>query len=411
MKLIGPFVEVIGLQDVPASGAANDDALTRYARAGILVDGGLIKAIGDFDQLAKENPKAERDHLSDEAVALPGFIDAHTHICFAGSRARDYSLRVAGKTYQEILKQGGGIHETVAHTRAATEQQLSAGVIERCQHLLRLGVTTCEVKSGYGLSVSEELKMLRAIAHADANQPIDLVASCLAAHVVPKEFDSAAAYLQTILNELLPVVANEKLAKRVDAFVEDGAFAVADAKPYLQAAQKLGFDVVVHADQFSTGGAKLACELGARSADHLEVSTPDVFKILAQSNVAAVVLPGSSLGLGEPFAPARELLDAGCSVVIASDWNPGSAPMGDLLLQASVLGAAQKLTIAESLAGITSRAAKALGLNDRGSMAVGERADLAVFNCADVREVFYAQGRLRPDRVYSQGELVLEAHE
>ena len=268
-----------------------------------------------------------------------------------------------------------------------------------------------EVKSGYGLSLEEELKMLRAIAEAHKRTPADLVATCLAAHMVPRDFEgSPSAYLESMAQLLFPVLREERLTNRVDAFIEEGAFSQADIAPYFAQAKAMGFDITVHADQFSTGGSEVAVAHGAVSADHLEASTDKEIQLLAKSEVIATALPGASLGLGCNFTPARKILDAGGALAIASDHNPGSAPMGDLLTQATVLGAYEKLTNAEVLAGITFRAAEALKLYDRGRLAEGFLADFSVFHTKDYREVLYHQGAFKPCSVWKAGQLVFDKH-
>ncbi|RZK15330.1 MAG: imidazolonepropionase, partial [Hymenobacter sp.] len=272
--------------------------------------------------------------LTEDYVALPGWIDAHTHICFAGSRAQDYALRNAGKTYLEIAQAGGGIWDSVQQTRRASQGELTRLTVQRANRHLQNGVTTIEVKSGYGLSVTEELKQLRAIKAADEQTAADLISTCLAAHTLPRDYTGPPeAYLADIAQQLLPQLKQEGLTKRVDAFVEQGAFSAAQIAPYFAEARRLGFQLTVHADQFHAFGSRVAVEFGAVSADHLEVSGEAEIQLLAQSQVVPVALPGASLGLGCAFAPARRLLDAGASLAIASDWNPGSAPMGDLLTE------------------------------------------------------------------------------
>ena len=403
-KLIGPFSQIIPLTNLPPKGVIADDQLQIIQNGGVLLREGKVVSVGSFEELAKKKPAGtEVEEILDQAILLPGFIDSHTHICFAGSRARDYALRVGGSSYQEILQQGGGIHDTVAKTREASENELVQELVKRASRHLREGVTTIEVKSGYGLSTSEELKMLRAIRSASQSHPADLISTCLAAHVKPKEFKESAQYLEYVLEDLLPVIKEEGLSQRVDIFIEPEAFPVDDARLYLQKAQQLGFYLSVHADQFTTGGSRLAVELSALSADHLEASGEEEIQLLAKSNTVATVLPGASLGLGMPYAPARKLLNAGACVAIATDWNPGSAPMGDLLVQAALLGAAEKLSMAEVMAGITTRAAAALNLNDRGQLSQGMVADFQSFSTNDFREILYYQGKMKAAMVWKKG--------
>ncbi len=405
----GPFTELIPLDSLPLKGAIPEDSLGVLKQQGVLTKEGLILEIGAHGKLLEKAKKAgARITLFERPmVALPGFIDCHTHICFSGSRARDYALRNAGSSYLEISKAGGGIWDTVTKTRQASEEELTRGIIDRAGKHLAQGVTTIEVKSGYGLTIEEELKMLRAIRNAGDSVSADLVSTCLAAHMLPRDYEgSRREYLEMLANELLPRIRKEGLSKRVDAFVEEGAFSPSDILPYLGKARESGFDITVHADQFSTGGSQAAIDCKALSADHLEASTPREVAALAQSDVVAVALPGASLGLGCGFTPARALLDAGACLAIASDHNPGSAPMGQLLTQAAILGAREKLTTPEVFAGITFRAAAALNMDDRGILRKGNLADIVVFQTADHREILYHQGSLQPAYTIKKGNVV-----
>jgi len=401
-KLIGPFTQILTLAGLPLKGALSDDDLQVIPQGGVLVENGLIIAVDFFEKLRKENPSVQIEEITGEQVLLPGFVDCHTHICFAGSRAKDYAMRIQGKSYLEIARAGGGIWDSVVQTRAADEELLTGLLLQRVQRHLAEGVTTIEVKSGYGLETRSELKQLRAIAAASAKTRATLIPTCLAAHIVPRDFSGTQAeYLSYVFQDLLPVIKHENLASRVDVFIEESAFNADNALIYLNKARQMGFDITVHADQFTTGGSAVAVRSGAVSADHLEASKDAEIKMLANSDTVAVVLPGASLGLGMPYAPARKLLDAGACLAIASDWNPGSAPMGDLLMQAAVMSAAEKLNTAEVFAGMTFRAAKALNLTDRGILAVGMLADMQAYPCGDYREILYMQGKMKPAKVWT----------
>jgi imidazolonepropionase len=407
--LYGPFSQVVTLRGMPLFGPASDALLEIVSQAGIWVEEGRLVAVGSFQKLARQAKKTKTSihEIKFDAVVFPGFVDAHTHICFEGLRVRDYQMRVSGSSYLDIAKQGGGILDTVRHTRAASKKSLVASLLRHCWRQISHGVTTCEVKSGYGLTLNDEIKMLTAIADASSKTPLDLIPSCLAAHVCPPEFSHPREYLEMLVKDLLPLVKKNSLAERIDIFVEEGAFSVDDALWYLSAAKKSGFDVVVHADQFHPGGSHVAAQVGAVSADHLEASGDAEFQALAKAGVVAVVLPGATLGLGMPFAPARQILDAGLCLAIASDWNPGSAPMGDLLTQVCLLGAAQKLSLAETLAGMTNRAAHALKLSDRGVLDCGLLADFVAFPTQDYREVFAHQGQMQPSHVWKRGKRII----
>lgn len=403
MKLIGPFKQIVTMKGLSLRGKISDDALQIIENAGILVHQGKIKSIGDFETL---KPNAtELCEIDGEQVALPAFVDCHTHICFGGNRANDFAMRNAGKTYLEIAAAGGGIWSSVVHTRNASEEELLASVLERINALVQLGITTIEIKSGYGLTLEDELKMLSVIKKAQGKTSATLVSTCLAAHTKPKDFEgNNAEYLQFILDEILPKVKEEHLSDRVDIFIEKSAFQPEESKKFLLKAKEMGFDITVHADQFTAGSSRIAVEVGAKSADHLEATADEDIEFLAQSQTVAVALPGASVGLGEPFTPARKLLDAGAILAIASDWNPGSAPMGNLLTQASILATYQKLSTAEVLAGLTFRAAYALGLSDRGVLTEGMKADFVAYPTDNYQNILYKQGMLLPSQVFINGD-------
>ena len=400
-KLIGPFTQILPLTGLPLKGALKDEQLHIIPQGGVLVEDGLIIAVDDFNKLLSSYPSVQIEEITGYHVLLPGFIDCHTHICFAGSRAKDYAMRNSGKTYLEIAQSGGGIWDSVTQTRAADEAALTGLLVKRVQRHLAEGVTTIEVKTGYGLSIDAEIKQLKAIKSAADKTNASLIPACLAAHMLPKDFNgNHQDYLNHVLHDLLPVIKQQGLSNRVDIFIEQSAFNTSDALNYLAKARQMGFEVTVHADQFTTGGSEVAVKALAASADHLEASGDYEIKLLANSGTVAVTLPGASLGLGMPYAPARKLLDAGACLAIASDWNPGSAPMGDLLMQAAVMAAAEKLCTAEVFAGLTARAAQTLKLNDRGILSKGKLADMQAYPCDDYREILYQQGKLKPTHVW-----------
>ncbi|MDD5184490.1 MAG: imidazolonepropionase [Paludibacter sp.] len=407
MTLTGPFKQILTMDNLPLKGHLSDNQLQIIPDAGILHEHGKILEIEKFEKLKQRNPDAIVEHLDGDFVALPGMIDVHTHICWAGSRTTDYALRLSGKSYLEIAESGGGIWNTVEKTRNASLIELAELTAQRAQKSLKLGVTTIEVKSGYGLSVEQELKILEAIKLADRNSTADLISTCLAAHILPEDFDGDEEdYLQQLHEKLLPEIKKKNLSRRIDIFVEKGAFSILSARNYLLKAKELGFEITIHGDQFTPGVAALANEVQGLSIDHLEAADDKEIALLAAGNVIPVVLPGASIGLGEPFAPAHKLLDAGTSLVIASDWNPGSAPMGNLLTEAAILGAYEKLTMSEVLAALTCRAAGALGKTDRGVLKQGNIADIVAFKTKDYREILYRQGELRPEKVWKKGQII-----
>jgi imidazolonepropionase len=407
MELIGPISQLVTLRDLSLKGPINDSTLHAISNAGIAIDNDTIVAVDTWDTLLAAYPNAMITQLYGTNVAVPGYIDCHTHLCFGGNRARDFALRNAGVSYLEIAQSGGGIWDTVTQTRKCTEQELTQVVIKNANKQLQLGITTIEVKSGYGLSVEEEIKMLRAIRKGNKETAADLVATCLAAHLTPKDFSGTNEdYLNYLVTNLFPVLQSEKLTNRIDAFIETSAFSASEIAPYLQSAKELGFDITIHADQFTTSGSEVAVQYGALSADHLEASGDKEIELLAESKTIAVALPGASVGLGCAFAPARKILDKGGALAIASDWNPGSAPMGNLICQASILATFEKLTTAEVFAGITFRAAAALNLFDRGRLIAGNKADFILYPCTDYRDILYYQGSFRPSKVWKSGKLV-----
>ncbi|AYN01272.1 imidazolonepropionase [Chryseobacterium sp. 3008163] len=407
MKLIGPFKQVVTLANLPLRGKLSDEQLEVIVDGGILVDDHKIQKVGNFENLKSENQNIEIEAIEGEQIVLPAFVDSHTHICFGGNRANDFAMRNAGKTYLEIAESGGGIWSSVQHTRNASEEELLKTLLERIDVLIALGITTIEVKSGYGLDVENELKMLRIIKNAQSQTKATLVPTCLSAHLKPRDFEGDnKVYLDYILAEILPKVKEENLANRVDIFIEKSAFQPEESKEFLLKTKDLGFEITVHADQFTPGSSRIAVEVGAQSADHLEATIDEDIEFLAQSNTVATALPGASLGLGEKFTPARKLLDAGAILAIASDWNPGSAPMGNLITQASILATYEKLTTAEVLAGMTFRSAFALGLKDRGRLEKDMKADFVTYKTDNFQNVLYNQGSLKAESVFIDGTKV-----
>ena len=407
MKLIGPFKQIVTLRNLPLRGKLSDEQLEIIENGGILIKDEKIEEVGNFEELKSKNQISEIENIEGEQICLPAFTDSHTHICYGGNRANDFAMRNAGKTYLEIAENGGGIWSSVQHTRKASEEELLKTILERINSLISQGITTIEIKSGYGLDVENELKMLRVIQKAQTFTKATLVPTCLSAHLKPRDFEGTSQeYLNYILREILPKVKAENLAKRVDIFIEKSAFLPEESKEFLLKAKELGFEITVHADQFTSGSSRIAVEVGAKSADHLEATIDEDIAFLAQSETVATALPGASLGLGEKFTPARKILDAGGILAIASDWNPGSAPMGNLITQASILATFEKLSTAEVLAGITFRSAFALSLEDRGTLEKGKKADFVTFKTDNFQNVLYQQGSLKTDSVYINGEKI-----
>ena len=388
--------------NLPERGAISDNSLEIIDDGGVVIEDGKIIEVGDFLLLSKNNLDVRK--ITYPCVLLPGFIDSHTHVCHYGNRSDEYAKRNSGILYQQILEEGGGIHNTMNSTSNSTDEQLTDDTLNRLKRHFQEGVLTCEVKSGYAPNLEDEVRMLRIINEIDSSNDIDLIPTCLAAHVTPKKYESSKKYLDSIVNDLLPIIKEENLSNRVDIFIEEKAFSITEASNFLEKI-KNDFYITAHANQFTSGGLKVGVDNGAISVDHLEVITDQEIDYLSKSDTTGVVLPGCSLGLGIPFAPARKLLDYNCKVSIASDWNPGSAPMGDLLMQASLLGSIEKLSNAEVLAGITCRAANALSLEDRGSLENGKIADMIGFKTNDFRDILYNQGKLKPSFICKRGKI------
>ena len=390
------------MANLPERGAISDNSLEIIDDGGVVIEDGKIIEVGDFLSLSKNDLDVRE--ITYPCVLLPGFIDSHTHVCHYGNRSDEYAKRNSGISYQQILEEGGGIHNTMNSTSNSTDEQLTEDTLNRLKRHFQEGVLTCEVKSGYAPNLEDEVRMLRIINEIDSSNDIDLIPTCLAAHVTPKKYESSKKYLDSIVNDLLPIIKEENLSNRVDIFIEEKAFSITEASNFLEKI-KNDFYITAHANQFTSGGLKVGVDNGAVSVDHLEVITDQEIDYLSKSDTSGVVLPGCSLGLGIPFAPARKLLDNNCKVSIASDWNPGSAPMGDLLMQASLLGSTEKLSNAEVLAGITCRSANALSLEDRGSLENGKIADMIGFKTNDFRDILYNQGKLKPSFICKRGKI------
>jgi len=317
---------------------------------------------------------------------VPGLVDCHTHLAFAGWRGDEFGLKLAGRTYLEIAAAGGGIVSTMARTRAASQPMLAERARGHLREMEKLGVTTVEAKSGYGLGVESELALLEVYAELGRTDPVRIVPTFLGAHVVPPEYrDRRGAYVDLVIETMIPEVARRGLARFCDVFVEEGAFSVDEARRILEAGRAAGLRPKLHADQVTSGGgAELAAELGAASADHLECITPAGINALGRAGVVAVSLPIATLYLNQRPLPARTLIEAGVPVAVATDFNPGSAPSYHLPL-AMMLGCTlQRMTPREVLKGATAIAARAIGLEaEAGTLAPGFPADFAVIDAPD----------------------------
>jgi imidazolonepropionase len=368
--------------------------LEAHAPASIAISGERIAAIGPPDEVLRVLPSGADYEAVDGRgkVAIPGLVDCHTHAAFLGDRAAEFELRASGASYEELHAAGGGILSTVSATRAGSEEQLEYAVERHLDWMLEHGTLTAEVKSGYGLDRETELKSLRAIETAAGRHPIDVHPTFLGAHTVPPEFRGAQEeYVDFVIREVLPEAAS--LAHAADVFLERGSFEVPEARRYLEACARHGLTPRMHADQFSERGAlPLAMELGARSVDHLEATGDEAARMLARSDVAAVLLPACGLFLDLPLPPARTLVEEGAIVVLASDFNPGSSFCESLPLVMNLACTRLKLSPAEALNACTANAAHVLGLDDVGRLAPGYRADVLVLDAPEWRYLAYHLG-------------------
>ena len=361
------------------------------ADAALVWDEGTIKWVGPEAQLPAEFRGAERLDAGGRLV-IPGLVDCHTHLAFGGWRADEFEQRILGCSYLEIARSGGGISSTMRHTRAASEQQLTDRAAGFLEEMLALGVTTVECKSGYGLNLEAELKLLKVYRRLAAEQPVRIVSTFLGAHIVPPEFrDDPEGYVTLVVERMIPAVARGKLAACCDVFLEESAFTVSQARRILAAGRRAGLAAKLHADQLnSCGGAELAAELGALSADHLEHISAVGISAMAEAGVVAVSLPLASLYLRQPPMPARRLIQAGVPVAVATDFNPGSAPSYHLPLAMTLACTLQSMTPAEALKGATIYGARAIGMEElTGSLEPGKAADFIVIDAPDVNHWLY----------------------
>ncbi len=377
----------------------------------VLVRNGMIVAAGPRRRVARlgEARRARKLDLGGR-IALPGFVDSHTHLVFPASRAEEYERRIAGASYERIARSGGGILSTVRKLRAAKPNALKQKALADLKSFAAHGTTTLEAKSGYGLDAASELKTLRLLHELHQEQPLDILATFLGAHVVPPEYRRRADdYVKLLVHKLIPSVALAGLAEFCDVFCDRGAFSVAQARRILTAGRACGLVPRVHAEQLArTGGARLAVELDAASADHLEKINRSDIRALAESDVVATLLPGCCFHLGlARYAPARELIAAGAVVGLATDFNPGTSPTLSMPMVLSLACAQMRMTPAEALAAATINPAYSLRRQHRiGSIEVGKYADLAVFDLADYREIPYYFGVNHCWLTLKRGEII-----
>lgn len=383
------LVNISQLATCPPGNPQQDAGLVD--QAAVAWNGNTVSWVGPQSELpAKFKDEPEID--AGNRLVIPGLVDCHTHLCFGGWRGDEFQWRLEGASYQEIAAGGGGIASTVGATRASSPEALERKARMALDAMLALGVTTVECKSGYGLDYENELKQLEVYQRLDQEHPVDLVPTFLGAHIIPPEYrERREDYIRLLCEKLIPEVAGRDLARFCDIFVEAGAYTLGEARAVLGAAIDHGLKLKVHADQLSDGGgALLAAELGAVSAEHLEYISNEGIDALASSGTVAVSLPLASLYLSEPYLPARKLLDAGVPVAVATDFNPGSAPSFHLPLAMTLACINQSMTPQETLNGATAIAARAVSLqNSRGSLVPGFGADLAIIEAPTLNQWLY----------------------
>lgn len=422
--LIVPNIgQLVTCRAAPGAGAKRG---AEMLDVGIIDNGAVAIAKGKFVGVGATEDilsEFESDQVIDaEArVVCPGFVDPHTHIVYAGDRLNEFELKIKGAEYLEILAGGGGILSTVRHTRDASVEQLVEQSVSRLNKMLKAGTTTVEIKTGYGLEVETELKMLAVIEMLDKTHPVTIVPTFLAAHTVPPEFkDNANAYVDLICSEMLPLAwkwyeqshcAEQGTRFFCDVFTERSAFDLDQSRRVLETAKSLGFGIKAHVDQFTNlGGSGFGVEVGAASIDHLDTISNAEIALLAASDTIGVVIPTENFNAGKTeFAPARKLIDAGCAVAISTDYNPGSAPCPSQPMAMAIACRYQKLLPSETLNAATINAAFAIGLGEsHGSIEVGKQADILIFDCSDYRQIAYEFGGNLVSKVIKAGKLICD---
>ncbi|MEK6325531.1 MAG: imidazolonepropionase [Acidobacteriota bacterium] len=395
----------------PRAGAEMRD-LAIFNDGAVLARDGVIVAVGAASEVELQAGANALRIDARHSVVMPGFVDAHTHPVFAGTREDEYEKRVSGLTYQQIASQGGGIRSTVRKTREASEDELFEMALPRVRWLLEHGTTTIEAKSGYGLTVDDEVKILRVIQRLNAETPLELIPTFLGAHEIPDEYrDARADYIRLVTDEMLPRVAAEGLAHYSDVFCESHVFTVDESRLVLARAKALGLGVRLHAEQLSlSGGAGLAGELGAATADHLEWIDDEGITALARKGVIAVLLPGAVFNLGlTRYAPARAMIEAGVAIALATDFNPGSSPTPSMQMILSIACTQMQMSPAEAVTAATINGAYSLDCGARlGSLEPGKQADLVVFDCRDYRQIPYFFGVNHASVVIKSGAIIVD---
>ena len=377
----------------------------------IAVKNGKILAIGVGDEFGNLCGDDTKIHDAEGLLVTPGLIDSHTHLIHGGSRENEFSMKLNGVPYIEILNNGGGILSTVKATKEASEEELYKKAKKSLDRMLEFGVTTVEEKSGYGLELNTEIKQLEVARVLDKNHPVDLVHTFLGAHAVPEEYkENHKAYIDILVDVMMPKIKDMGLAEFCDVFCEEGVFTIEESEYILQKAKEMGYKLKIHADEIeSLGGAELAAKLGCVSADHLMAASDEGIKMMAENNVVANILPATSFNLNKNYADCRKMIDMGAIVSLSSDYNPGSCPSENLQLVMQLGCLHLKMTPNEVLTAVTINAAYAIDRADKiGSIEVGKNADFVVFDARNVEYLMYHFGINHTKKVYKNGNLVVD---
>lgn len=405
--VIGPIGTLVTCQNDGFRKGENLRELPVMFNAAVGVKDGKIAFVGEFDQLSNYEAKETID--ASKKMVMPGFVDCHTHIPFVGDRLNEMIMRLEGKTYMEIAKSGGGILNTMTFVRYSSEETLFNAALNSSNRLLLNGTTTFEGKSGYGLDFENEIKQLKVLKRLKCDVEQKIVSTCLSAHFLPPEYKGKREkYVQLIIEKILPFVSQNKLADFVDVFCENGAFTVEESREILLKAKDLNFKTRIHADEIENyGGAKLAAEIGCTSADHLLMADDEAIELLAEKEVISVLLPATAFFLRKPYAKARKFIEKGCVIAVASDLNPGSSYTYSMqqVLTLAVFG--MGLFPEEAIWASTLNAAYALSCqNEVGSIEVGKRADMTIWNLNHPLYLFYPFGEKCLSAVISKGKVV-----
>lgn len=409
LKNIGKLVTMQGSSSFRVKEEMNK--INIIENAYIAVKNGKILAIGVGDEFGNLCGDDTKIHDAEGLLVTPGLIDSHTHLIHGGSRENEFSMKLNGVPYIEILNNGGGILSTVKATKESSEEELYKKAKKSLDRMLEFGVTTVEEKSGYGLELNTEIKQLEVARVLDKNHPVDLVHTFLGAHAVPEEYkENHKAYIDILVDVMMPKIKDMGLAEFCDVFCEEGVFTIEESEYILQKAKEMGYKLKIHADEIeSLGGAELAAKLGCVSADHLMAASDEGIKMMAENNVVANILPATSFNLNKNYADCRKMIDMGAIVSLSSDYNPGSCPSENLQLVMQLGCLHLKMTPNEVLTAVTINAAYAIDRADKiGSIEVGKNADFVVFDARNVEYLMYHFGINHTKKVYKNGNLVVD---